>query len=43
MDESNNVPNFIRYPPNSNPPKKLANSEVIKEKFVKQGASMLPK
>jgi|TARA_B100001750_G_scaffold237712_1_gene243229 hypothetical protein len=43
MDESNNVPNFIRYPPNSNPPKKLANSEIIKEKFVKQGASMLPK
>jgi len=43
MDENNNAPNFIRYPPNSNPPKKLTNSEIIKEKFVKQGASMLPK
>ena len=43
MDELDNIPNFIKYPPNSNLPKGLANSKIIKEKFVKQGASMIPK
>ena len=43
MDKSNNDENFIRYPPNSNPPKGLINSEILKSHFLNQSAGMLPK
>jgi len=43
MVENNDMTNFIRYPPNSNPPKKLDSSKIMKKDFVKNGASMLPK
>jgi len=44
MDEINNEQsNFMRYPPNSNPPKRLTNSKTLKKQFVNEGASMLPK
>ena len=42
MDEINNEPsNFMKYPPNSNPPKGLTNSKTLKKQFVSDGASML--
>jgi len=43
MDEGNDMSNFTRYPPNSNPPRKLDSSKIMKKDFVKNGASMLPK
>ena len=44
MDKLNdNVSHFMRYPPNSNPPKGLANPKMLKNDFLNQGAAMLPK
>ena len=44
MDELNNDSNnFMRYPPNSNPPKGLVNSEILKNHFLNESAGMLPK
>ena len=43
MDDLNKNINFNRYPPNSNLPKGLLNSNQIKKNFVMEGASMLPK
>jgi len=44
MDEINNEQsNFMKYPPNSNPPKGLTNSKTLKKQFVSDGANMLPK
>jgi len=43
MDETSNNENFMRYPPNSSPPKGLANSEILKSRFLNESAGMLPK
>ena len=43
MDKITNSENFMRYPPNSNPPKGLANPKMLKNDFLNQGAAMLPK
>ena len=42
-DVDNNTQNFFRYPPNSNPPKGLVNPKKLKENFLSDGASMMPK
>ena len=42
-DNVNNIPNVIRYPPSSNLPNVLQDSDKIKNDFVKGGAEMLPK
>ena len=43
MDKITNSENFMRYPPNSNPPKGLVNSEILKNHFLNESAGMLPK
>ena len=44
MDELNNDSNnFMRFPPNSNPPKGLVNPRILKNNFLNNGASILPK
>ena len=43
MEDLNKNINFNRYPPNSNLPKGLLNSNQIKKNFAMEGASMLPK
>ena len=44
MDDLNNIlPNVRRYPPNSNPPKGLVNSDTLKKNFVKDADTALPK
>jgi|TARA_B110000014_G_scaffold42971_1_gene28442 hypothetical protein len=44
MDKLNDdASHFMRYPPNSNPPKGLANPKMLKNDFLNQGAAMLPK
>ena len=44
MDELNNDSNnFMRYPPNSNPPKGLVNPRILKNNLLNNGASILPK
>jgi hypothetical protein len=44
MEDLNyNVNGFTKYPPNSNPPKGLVNSNKLKKKFVREGSDMLPK
>ncbi len=44
MDKLNNDTNhFMKYPPNSNPPKGLVNSGILKNHFLNEGAGMLPK
>lgn len=37
------IPDFIRYPPTSNPPRNFDYVHKLKTKFVENGASMLPK
>jgi len=43
MDEVNNNENFMKYPPNSNLPKGLVNSEILRNRFLNESAGMLPK
>ena len=43
MDETTNNENFMKYPPNSNPPKGLGNSGILKNHFLNESAGMLPK
>ena len=43
MDKITNSENFMRYPPNSNPPKGLVNSEILRNRFLNESAGMLPK
>ena len=43
MDETTDNKNFMKYPPNSNPPKGLVNSGVLKNHFLNESAGMLPK
>ena len=43
MDETTNNENFMKYPPNSNPPKGLVNSGILKNDFLNESAGMLPK
>ena len=44
MEDLNyNANGFTKYPPNSNPPKGLVNSNKLKKKFVSEGSDMLPK
>ena len=44
MDDLNDIPpNVRRYPPNSNPPKGLVNSDTLKKNFVKDADTALPK
>ena len=43
MDKITNSENFMRYPPNSNPPKGLVNSEILRNHFLNESAGMLPK
>ena len=44
MDKLNdNTSHFMRYPPNSNPPKGSVNPKILKNNFLNQGAGMLPK
>ena len=37
------TPDFIRFPPNSNPPVGFNHIQKIKNEFSSKGASMLPK
>ena len=34
---------FVKYPPNSNLPKGLVNSQILKNNFLTKSASMMPK
>ncbi len=34
---------FVKYPPNSNLPKGLVNSKILKNNFLTKSASMMPK
>ena len=43
MEKTTNSENFMRYPPNSNPPKGLVNSEILRNRFLNESAGMLPK
>ena len=43
MDETTNNENFMKYPPNSKPPKGLVNSEILRNSFLNESAGMLPK
>mgnify|MGYP001457650215 CR=1 FL=1 len=43
MDEVNNDSHFMKYPPNSNPPKGIVSTTILKNDFLNQGAAMLPK
>ena len=43
MEKTTNNENFMRYPPNSNPPKGLVNSEILRNRFLNESAGMLPK
>ena len=43
MDETTDNKNFMKYPPNSNPPKGLVNSGILKNHFLNESAGMLPK
>ena len=43
MDEFSHNENVVRYPPNSNLPKGLVASNILKNNFLNQSAGMLPK
>ena len=38
MDETTDNKNFMKYPPNSNPPKGLVNSGILKNHFLNESA-----
>ena len=43
MEKTTNSENFMRYPPNSNPPKGLVNPGTLKKNFIKDADAALPK